>query len=767
MTSAFQVSPRPPSLIKRIAVLSALSLTVLIVASALWNISHLKDEAVKLARAEALSNWKKDLAFRQWATRHGGLYVKPNDRTPPNPYLDHLPHRDVVTTDGVELTLMNPAYMMRQMTDEFEEAYGIKGSITGQVLLNPVNEADSWEMKSLKLFDHGVKEIIETAVIDGAPFLRLMRPMVMQEGCVSCHGHLGFKVGDIRGGISVSIPLQPYFDASDETKNAMITTHGGIWLAGMLFIGFFSWRGDKYEKDHFAAEQKYRTLIEASASVVWTTSPDGKFISRQRSWEEYTGQVWPEHQGFGWSSMIHPEDIGEVLRLWHLSLDNNIPFTCEGRVWATEADEYRYFIARAAPVINEHGSVVEWIGTLTDTTDRRKAEHELQIAHAELENRVAERTKELRKLSMAVEQSPDMVFITNPDGIIEYVNPRFIEMTGYSMDEAIGENPKILASGETPPAVYIDLWETITAGKVWRGDILDKRKDGSTYWASMLIAPVKDENGNITDYIAMHEDITERKTAERDIRKAKEKAEFADRAKSELLANMSHELRTPLNAIIGFSSTLISETFGPIGNKKQKEYLGDIYTSGEHLLSLINDILDVSAIEAGKIELAENDLNLSQIFEDCLKLVKSRAHEGGIKIICIHDSETPQLFADERRTKQILINLLTNAIKFTPEGGEVSLKATVNFDGTLTISVKDTGIGMDADGIRMAMTQFGQVDSSLDRKYEGTGLGLPLTRMLAELHGGTLRIESEPGIGTTVSVDYPAERLLERFERVH
>jgi len=361
----------------------------------------------------------------------------------------------------------------------------------------------------------------------------------------------------------------------------------------------------------------------------------------------------------------------------------------------------------------------------------------------------------LRKLSRALEQSPSAVFITNTQGTIEYVNPRFTKLTGYTPEEAIGKNPRILKSKDTPRDVHVDMWRTIEAGKEWRGEIKDTHKNGSQFWAYVTIAPVKDEEGTNTHYVATHEDISQRKDAEHAVQSALKEAEFASRAKSELMANMSHELRTPLNAIIGFSSTIQAETFGPIGNDKYREYLDDINNSGQHLLELINDILDVSAIEAGMLELHKEPFAIGDVLDASIRFVKHRAEQGDIHLIIDVQGELPPLVADERRVKQIILNLLTNAIKFTPPGGSVSCIASLTGDGSHVLTVSDTGIGMSKVELIKAMAQFGQVDSSLSRKHEGTGLGLPLTQGLVELHGGMLKIESEKGKGTMVIVRFP------------
>ena len=251
-----------------------------------------------------------------------------------------------------------------------------------------------------------------------------------------------------------------------------------------------------------------------------------------------------------------------------------------------------------------------------------------------------------------------------------------------------------------------------------------------------------------------------RNKGEADVRRAKEKAEIASRTKSEFLANMSHELRTPLNAIIGFSEGMRNSLFGPLGNAKYEEYTEHIHASGTHLLEVINDILDVSAVEAGKLELHETEVNLIDTCEAAIRILLPKAQEGCVSLSGITDPALPLLKADSRRLKQILLNLLSNAVKFTPENGSVSCDAYLESGGTMLITVTDTGIGMDGKAITKAMSTFGQVDGSLSRAHEGTGLGLPLTKGLIEVHGGTMDLTSTPGAGTKVTITLPADRVV-------
>ncbi len=270
----------------------------------------------------------------------------------------------------------------------------------------------------------------------------------------------------------------------------------------------------------------------------------------------------------------------------------------------------------------------------------------------------------------------------------------------------------------------------------------------------MRVTPMP-EGGAVATYL----DVSEQKRVEADLRRAKEEAELASRSKSEFLANMSHELRTPLNAIIGFADILKGAIFGPMGDPRYADYATDIRDSGLHLLKLINDVLDVSKVEFGKIELAEEAVDIVSVIEGCIRLMRERIDAAGLHLTQAMPLTLPLVQCDELRMKQVVLNLLSNAVKFTPAGGSITMRAKLTDQG-LGITVADTGIGIAPGDIDKALRPFGQIDSRLARKYQGTGLGLPLAKSMIELHGGRLEIDSAPGAGTRVTLWLPVERML-------
>jgi len=372
----------------------------------------------------------------------------------------------------------------------------------------------------------------------------------------------------------------------------------------------------------------------------------------------------------------------------------------------------------------------------------------------------------LRKLAQAVEQSPESIVITNLDAEIEYINEAFIRKTGYSREEVIGKNPRILHSGKTPPETYLAMWDALTHGRSWKGEFHNKRKDGTEYIEFALITPIHEPDGPVTHYVAVKEDITEKKYLAEELSnhrhhleelvtkrttqltEARQRAEVANQAKSVFLANMSHEIRTPMNAIVGLTHLLQRAVPTP----DQSERLDKIDAAARHLLSIINDILDISKIEAGKLTLEQSDFHLDAIFDHVQSMLREQAGLKGLTIEVDQNDVPIWLRGDPTRLRQALLNYAANAVKFT-ERGTIFLRAKkLEEQGDeilVRFEVQDTGIGIKPDKLPGLFEAFEQADASTTRRHGGTGLGLAITRHLAHLMGGEVGAQSKPGRGST------------------
>ncbi len=342
---------------------------------------------------------------------------------------------------------------------------------------------------------------------------------------------------------------------------------------------------------------------------------------------------------------------------------------------------------------------------------------------------------------------------------IRGVNPSAEKIFGYDANEVMGRPWSTLVeivggTGEEPrPAAAC-------RPALGTQEALGRRKSGEPLDLEIAVSRLEDEDKPL--FIVLVRDITERKRYIKALVAAKEQAEQASRSKSEFLAAMSHELRTPLNAIIGFSEVMTRGMFGPLGSPKYLEYASDIHNSGVHLQDVIMDILNMAKIESGKFELEESEFDVGAAVQASLRMVRERAKTESVEIVSRISASVPVLNGDERLFRQILLNLLSNSVKFTPEGGKVTVSAWIDDERCLCVGVADTGIGMGEDEIATAFEPFAQLDSSLARKFEGTGLGLPLVKHFIEMHGGAVFVDSTPGVGTNIWVRFPAERLLRR-----
>lgn len=631
-----------------------------------WHLWSDRVEALELARTEARASYEKDLLYRRWVSRHGGVYVPPSEQTPPNPHLELLPERDVITTQGRALTLVNPAYMTRQVS-ELAKPGTTRARITSLMPLRPGNAPDPWEREALLVLGKGAPEFSAETLIGEANFLRLMRPMVVEPDCLKCHGQQGYQVGDLRGGISVSVPLAPYFESVRKHQLTKIGLHLAIAGFGLGGLYFGQRRMQAAVRERFEAESAFRAMFALNPNPMWvidrgsyrflavndaalqlygysreeflqlttldirpleerprivealrradsSLSFDGVWRHQKKGGEELLVEVssqrvnWAGHDArsvlvinvtgreraleqlrcsesalkasetrfrvlFDHSPMGMFEEDFSAVRAWLDALPGGGIGSVDAHLRAVPgalaplAAQVRMLFANQRGIeLLGHGepggpgavpdeALRQFNATLLESFrpelpallgGESRVRREISIQDRAGQERMFETTLEVlpgcerywervivsfiditarvraeaerRKLARAVEQSPVTVVITDPNGCIEYANPQFTRSTGYELSEVIGRNPRVLKSGAHPPEFYREIWHTISAGREWRGELCNRRKDGTLFWEEASLSPVTDEHGRITHYLAVKEDITASRAALETIR---------------------------------------------------------------------------------------------------------------------------------------------------------------------------------------------------------------------------------------------------------
>ncbi|NHQ61100.1 PAS domain S-box protein [Chlorobium sp. BLA1] len=462
--------------------------------------------------------------------------------------------------------------------------------------------------------------------------------------------------------------------------------------------------------------------------------PDGsyRYKSINRLHETRTGLKNEVISGKTPQEVLEPEVAAAVTAHYDQCIHNGSPTAYEEiHAFKGKPSWWRTILN---PVRNDTGHIYRIIGTSTNITEHKLTE------------------EKLKTLSFAIQQSPTVVVITDPEGNIEYINPTFTEHTGYSEKEVVGQNPRILKSGLMEDSVYEEFWKTILAGGVWHGEFHNKKKNGELYWEDAIVSAIVNQKGVITNFVAVKEDITEKKKLWVDLIASKEKAEESDRLKTAFLANISHEIRTPMNGILGFAE-LLKEPH--LTGEEQAEYIELINQSGRRMLALINDIVDISRIEAGETMIHVEPTQVNKLLQNLCTFFRPLAANKKIALSCSKglSNEESVIETDSAKLTQILTNLVQNGLKFSTKG-EVGIGYSRKGD-LLEFYVTDSGIGIPESMKESIFERFRQVDNSLTRHHEGSGLGLSISKAYVEMLGGTIRVESGEGNGSTFIFTLP------------
>jgi len=707
-----------------------------------WNLLQDRDEALRVARNIARTNYERDVLYRRWAAAHGGVYVPVTPDTPPTPYLAQQPERDIVTPSGRRLTLLNPAYMTRQVYTLAQESGQPRGHLTSLKPLRPQNSPDSWEKKALEAFEHGKEEVSEVVSINGQPYMRLMRPFSTEASCLTCHEEQGYKVGDIRGGISVSVPMSPIMPKSSHTLSLLLG-HLVLWMLGVAGIIL---AGRQISASAATAMQAQEAAAAATMAVQTVDGMlDGVIITDLRGRITHINKALTDY--FGWgrevlgelaTKLVVDRDGARLLSGLTACLEQGYERDLECGLLTKDRQEVPVLI-NASRITDPQGHPLGVIGVIRDMTALRQAETALEA--------------ERRRLMSLLEELPAYVNLKAPDYSIKFANRFFRERFG---DPSGWPCYQVMHGYNTPcedchVMMVLDTHEPQEREWTHRGE--------RTYHTYDY--PFADSDGSPL-VLELGIDITERKKAEEEVLQLNEELEqrvekrtaqleAANRELESFSYSVSHDLRAPLRAIDGFSRILLSDHAEGLDAEGQR-FLGIIRANTQQMGQLIDDLLAFSQL--GRRALKVADLDVGTLVQDVVQELQDTLGDRPVQWDL---KPLPAARADRALMHQVWVNLLGNALKFTRPRESAVIEVGCRSDGDEDIYyVKDNGVGFD---MQYAPKLFG-VFQRLHRyeEFEGTGVGLALVQRIVQRHGGRVWAEGQVDRGATFYFSLPRRR---------
>ena len=723
-------------LVERYVRILAVLWTIIVAASLMWSIVRIKAETLEGAGIQAHISYVKDILYRQWNAWHGGVYVPVTEQTPPNPYLSDIAERDITTPSGRRLTLLNPAYMTRQVYGLMENAHGVRGHITSLKPIRPENRPDPWETQALRNIEQRKTATTSVVDLDGKTYYRRMYPFITEAPCLKCHAKQGYREGDVRGGLSVSIPMGPLLAMERRHIVTDGVTHGLLWLIGLAGINYGMQRIRRSEHERKTADEalraseiKYRIVADNTYDFEFWLSPEDEFLYVSPSCEKITGYRREEFladPGLLYR-IIHPEDALVYER--HRAEEEMKTEVVQFRI-VRHGGDVRWIEHTCQPVFDNERKFLGIRGSNRDITDRRLAEDEI---------------KHLAFFAAAIINSlPGIFYLIDRGGRLVRWNQNLETVSGYSAGELIHMGPLDLCAENERRLVSEKVEEVFTKGQSsMEAKLVSKDKKETPYFLRSERMLVDGREFIIGTGI----DITERKQAEEALAKVTEELKRSNTDLLQFAYVASHDLQEPLRVISSCVQLLTKRYKGKM-DEDADELIQYTVSGAKRMKELIRDVLDYLQIETGvgRFEPVE----LSQVIEKAIASLRETIDASGAIVTY---QEAPVIVADFAQVLSLFRHLIENAIKFRGEEPPEIHISSERRENEWLFSVQDNGIGIDPEFTDKIFDVFKRLHTK--EEYPGTGIGLAICKRIVERHGGRIWVESLPGRGSTFSFAIP------------